>query len=130
MSSILNTDLGDLFDQWGQRVAFNEGYQKQKIDEANQAGREAYHLGIDRIQGREIYFETKDQKFDGEETLGMESVVANETEDAFNVYTDGGLFTQDEIDSVWDEAAQMDLNFDANGYETYEQWAIAEGEFA
>lgn len=114
--SILNTDLSELYDQWGERVAFNEGYKKQKLMEATQAGRDAFHLGIDRSQGREFYFDAKDQRFseareflsgeinavgnsdisdvepevvaiepvgditDGEETLGMESVVANETE--------------------------------------------------
>lgn len=116
MASILNTDLGDLYDQWNQRVAFNEGYRAQAIAESKQAGRDAFSLGLDRVQGRNIYNETKDQRFqeareffapepaaqvedasdlspevvepddigevtDGEETLGMETCVANETED-------------------------------------------------
>lgn len=112
MSSVLNTNLFDLYDQWGQRVAFNEGYRQQQVVEAKQAGRDAFHLGIDRTSARSAYFENRDQRFDearqfiesenvqiesaevepvdiepisevtdGEETLGMESVVANETED-------------------------------------------------
>lgn len=107
MASILNTDLGELYDQWNQRVAFNEGYQAQKITEARDAGRDAFHLGVDRAQARDNYFESRDQRVseaqeflqpsdvslevvdiepideitDGEETLGMESVVANETDD-------------------------------------------------
>ena len=115
MSSILKTDIIELYDAWGERVAFNEGYRAQRIADAKQAGRDAFSLGIDRVQGRELYYETKDQRFseakefladepaaqisdasdvepesiepdqigdvtDGEETLGMESVVANETE--------------------------------------------------
>lgn len=153
MASILNTDIGDLYNQWGERVAFNEGYQAQKINEAKQAGRESFHLGLDSSQGKDIYFEKKDQRFaeakeflsgesvaqnnesdfiegeseiietdfvgdvtDGEETLGMESVVANETEDL----SDHG---------ITDEALQMNLNYDLNGFETYEKWELARGEF-
>lgn len=63
MASILNTDLGDLYTQWGERVAFNEGFQAQKIVEAKAAGRDAFHLGIDRAQGRDMYLAAKDQRF-------------------------------------------------------------------
>lgn len=49
MASILNTDLGDLYNQWGERVAFNEGYQRQKIAEARKAGSDAFSLGIIKI---------------------------------------------------------------------------------
>lgn len=117
MASILQTDVLELYNSWGERVAFNEGFQAQKIVDAKQAGRDAFSLGIDRSQGQGLYFEAKDQRFseakeflagepaaqisdasisdvepesiepdqigditDGEETLGMESVVANETE--------------------------------------------------
>lgn len=115
MSSILQTDVFELYNSWGERVAFNEGFQAQKIADAKQAGRDAFSLGIDRSQGQGLYFEAKDQRFseakdflagesvaqisddsdaesesiepdqigdvtDGEETLGMESCVANETE--------------------------------------------------
>lgn len=113
MSSILKTDVFELYNSWGERIAFNEGFQAQKIADAKQAGRDAFSLGIDRVQGRELYFDAKDQRFseakeflagepaaqiaddvetesieldqigdvtDGEETLGMESCVANETE--------------------------------------------------
>lgn len=125
MASILNTDLGDLYSQWGERVAFNEGFQAQKIAEAKNAGRDAFSLGVDRAQGRDMYFDAKEQRFseareflagepaaqisdenisdvepesiepdqvgevlDGEDTLGMESVVANETEDIYDPYQD------------------------------------------
>lgn len=140
MASILNTDLGDLYSQWGERVAFNEGFQAQKIAEAKNAGRDAFHLGVDRVQGRDMYFDAKEQRFseareflagepaaqisdenisdvepesieldqigdvtDGEETLGMESVVADETdwhsEAMEDVYNDA----QASVDSMSDE---------------------------
>lgn len=168
----------------GQRVAFNEGYQKQKILEANEAGREAFSLGLDRSEARSVYLDKRAQLAseakdflldesaaqnneadfiegesetietdpvgavtDGEETLGMESVVANETEDlsggfdmdeyqmapvllsdeAFAFYAENGGHLRDilEIDSVWDDAHQMDLNYDTNGYTSYEEWEVA-----
>lgn len=148
MASILNTDVKDLYTQWGERVAFNEGFQAQKIAEAKVSGREAFHLGIDRVQGRDMYFEAKDQRFsevreflsdgtateeiadvepelvdvdpigevtDGEETLGMESVVANETDgllaDQFLWASENGFDGGDEHDlEVWfnfDDAAEV-----------------------
>lgn len=105
MSSILNTDISDLVSQWGERVAFNEGYQKQKIAEATQAGRDAFSLGLDRGQARDLYFEMQaheredvqaflssdsaaedsmelfQEEDESMETLGMESVVCNESLD-------------------------------------------------
>lgn len=107
MASILNTDLGDLYSQWGERVAFNEGYQKQKISSAREAGANAFNDGLDSSVARDNYFASQKQKsadaqeflnsenvssenvevedvgevMDGEETLGMESVVSGETED-------------------------------------------------
>lgn len=142
MASILNTDISELYNVWGERVAFNEGFQAQKIAEAKSAGRDAFHLGIDRVQGCDMYLATKDQRFseareflsgenateeisdsrtdetifdvepepvdvdpvgevtDGEETLGMESVVANETEDL-------------DDDRSWYDEAMEDLVNDA-----------------
>lgn len=105
MSSILNTDISDLVSQWGERVAFNEGYQKQKIAEATQAGRDAFSSGLDLDQGRDLYFEMQaherddvqaflssdsaaedsaelfQEDFESMETFGMESVVCNDTFD-------------------------------------------------
>lgn len=63
MSSILKTDVFELYNSWGERVAFNEGFQAQKIAEAKQGGRDAFSLGIDRSQGQGLYFEAKDQRF-------------------------------------------------------------------
>lgn len=63
MASFLNTDLGDLYSQWGERVAFNEGYQRQKIAEARTAGQDAFSLGLDRVSGRDAYIEAKNSRF-------------------------------------------------------------------
>jgi hypothetical protein len=111
MASVLNRDIFELYDQWGQRVAFNEGYARKQIADARQAGSEAFTSGVDRKTARAAYFEKRanlqseandfinDQPAsvdetaaepvddlgsvtDGEETLGMESVVAGETESA------------------------------------------------
>lgn len=139
MASVLNTDLFDLYDQWNQRVAFNEGYRAQAIAEANQAGRDAFHLGLERVQGRQLYNEVKNQRHqeareffaaepaaqiedassiepeaikpdeigavtDGEETLGTESCVANETEDLQEeMVRDKYEETMYEIDNMTDE---------------------------
>lgn len=100
MSNLIK-GFSDTYAQWGERVAFNEGYQAQKLGEAKQAGRDAFSLGVDRKVARDAYFDSKDERFseaaefiqsdfvdiepigevlDGEETLGMESIVANESE--------------------------------------------------
>lgn len=154
MASILNADLSDLYDQWNQRVAFNEGYRAQQISEARQAGRDAFSLGVDRQQGREMYFDGRDQRMaeareflaaepaaqieavepdvvepdqisdvmDGEETLGMESCVANETEDCRTWYDEA---IEDHYKACWAEfntvsaydwadAHRMNREFDLN----------------
>lgn len=116
MASILNTDLGDLYDQWGQRVAFNEGYRKGQLNEARSAGAEAASFGVDRETARDRYFQQMQARredaaeflasesasvddaaddvtadlddigevMNGEETLGMESCVSDETIDVHN----------------------------------------------
>lgn len=114
MASILQTDLLELVNQWEERVAFNEGYRKQKISDASGAGRDAFSSGLSRSQGQEAYFQSRQQMHseaaeflagdsaaegvedvdiepigditDGEETLGMESIVADETEDGGSWY--------------------------------------------
>lgn len=160
MASVLNTDLFDLYDQWNQRVAFNDGYRAQSIADANQAGRDAFHLGLDRVQGRSFYNDVQDQRHqeareffaaepaaqiedassvepdeigevtDGEETLGAESCVANETEDiaeydvdeyaiaashlsdsAFSNYAEHGGSIFDYTDS-WQQEADIDIDLD------------------
>lgn len=149
MASILQTDVLELYNTWGERVAFNEGFQAQKIAEAKQGGRDAFSLGIDRSQGQGLYFEAKDQRFseakeflagepvaqisdesisdvesesiepdqigdvtDGEETLGMESVVANETED--RQITDEDMWTYgNDPEFVDDPHAYMQSIWDA-----------------
>lgn len=60
MSSIFNTDLGELYNQWGERVAYNKGYEQQKINSAKEAGRDAFDLGVDKGLGRDAYFEARD----------------------------------------------------------------------
>lgn len=142
MSSILKTDVFELYNSWGERVAFNEGFQAQKIAEAKQGGRDAFSLGIDRSQGQGLYFEAKDQRFseakeflagepaaqisdesisdvepesiepdqigdvtDGEETLGMESVVANESE----WFEGEGMSESDRYNMDFEEAEYMDM---------------------
>lgn len=146
MASILNTDISELYNTWGERVAFNEGFQAQKIAEAKAAGREAFHLGVDSAQGKDIYFAAKDQRFaeareflssepqqindsrtddisdvepepvdidpvgdvtDGEETLGMESVVANETE-----LLDDGVSWYEEVMQDHFETEQLKYDWD------------------
>lgn len=75
MASILQTDVLELYNSWGERVAFNEGFQAQKIADAKQAGRDAFSLGIDRSQGQGLYFDAKDQRFsEAKEFLAGESV--------------------------------------------------------
>lgn len=163
MASILQTDVLELYNSWGERVAFNEGFQAQKIADAKQAGRDAFSLGIDRSQGRDLYFEAKDERFseakeflagesaaqisdseisdvepesiepdqigdvtDGEETLGMESVVANETEDLDDGRSWYDEAMEDHAESVlaeynsvsaydWANAHRMNREFDSLG---------------
>lgn len=144
MSSILQTDVLELYNTWGERVAFNEGYKAQSIAVAKQAGRDAFDLGLDKDQGKDLYFASRAQlaaeaqhfldgdsasDFDaflsttpngkkivvepdqigditeGEETLGMESCVAGETED---------LYREDEW--IFDESELMD---GPNSYSSY-----------
>ena len=136
MVSILEIDVLTLFNQWEERVAFNEGYRKQKIVEAGQAGRDAFHVGIDRAQGQQNYFEAKDQRFseaqeflssdasaiesdaveietieeitDGEETLGMESVVANETEDSGSWYAEALIDHAEAVEAEYNSVSAYD----------------------
>ncbi len=91
MSNLIS-GFGNIYAQWGERVAFNEGYQAQKISQANSAGRNAFSDGLDRDEARSSYLESKDAQaftesenvdieavgevMDGEDTLGMESCVA------------------------------------------------------
>lgn len=107
MASILQTDLLDLVNQWEERVAFNEGFRKQKISAASGAGRDAFSSGLSRSQGQDAYFQSRQQMnseaaeflagdsaaegvedvdiepigeiTDGEEMLGMESAVSGES---------------------------------------------------
>lgn len=131
MASILQTDLLDLVNQWEERVAFNEGYRKQKISVASGAGRDAFSSGLSRSQGQDAYFQSRQQMnseaseflagdsaaegvedvdiepigdiTDGEETLGMESCVSDESLDI--------------PDSVWYQARDMDRAIDAGNFE-------------
>lgn len=76
----------DRIDEWQQRVAFNEGYRKQQIASARVAGADAYSLGLDRVQGRDMFFEAE----------------FNHCEDAndfFNGHTSNGI-THDAISDV------------------------------
>lgn len=59
MASILQTDLLDLVNQWEERVAFNEGFRKQKISAASGAGRDAFISGLSRSQGQDAYFQSR-----------------------------------------------------------------------
>lgn len=149
MASILQTDLLDLVNQWEERVAFNEGFRKQKISAASGAGRDAFSSGLSRSQGQDVYFQSQqqlkteateflagdsaadglladqyewaaargfeggdefeleawynsnDSVLDGEETLGMESVVASESLDESGDWYSEAM--QDHADAVeWD----------------------------
>lgn len=92
MASILNTDLGELYDHWGQRVAFNEGYERQKITEARQAGAAAFHNGVDRKEARELYFDARDQRVaEAKEFLHSEPIAI---EDAGVQYDDIQTITE------------------------------------
>lgn len=136
MASILQTDLLDLVNQWEERVAFNEGYRKQKISEATGAGRDAFRLGLDRAQGQDNYFQSRQQMnseaaeflagdsaaegvedvdiepvgeiIDGEETLGMESVVADEGDWYSEAMQDHADSVEYEM-SLWTDADQADF---------------------
>lgn len=57
--SIFNTDLGELYNQWGERVAYNEGYTKQQVDSARIAGKDAFDLGVGRSAGMDAYFSAR-----------------------------------------------------------------------
>lgn len=131
MASILQTDLLDLVNQWEERVAFNEGYRKQKISAASGAGRDAFSSGLSRSQGQDAYFQSRqqmnseaseflagdsaadgvegvdiepiDEITDGEESLGMESCVSGETVDV--------------SDSDWYQARDINSAMDAGNFE-------------
>jgi len=59
MASIFTTDLGELYNQWGERVAYNEGFQKRKIDSARSAGADAFDFGVDKGLGLDAYFSVR-----------------------------------------------------------------------
>lgn len=59
MASILRSDVFDLFNSWGERVAFNQGFQAQKIASAEQGGRDAFDLGLSRSQGQSNYLSAR-----------------------------------------------------------------------
>src|SRR5674476_475521 len=79
MSSILNTDLGELYNQWGERVAYNQGFQKQKIDSARAAGRDAFDLGVDRVAGRDAYFSARSELEGNAVLFASDSALLDET---------------------------------------------------
>src|SRR3989338_5670328 len=127
MASMLNTDLLKLYPQWGERIAFNEGYQAQKLSIARSAGSDAFKLGLDRNYARSAFFESREfiqnenvqiesvevdsvgDVTDGEETLGMESCVSGESIDSDNEFA--------YMQPIWEaQDSHYEESFDSNVY--------------
>ena len=137
MASILNTGISELVNHWGERVAFNEGYQKQKIAEATQAGRDAFQLGLDRGQGRDLYFEMQaNKREDVQAFLSSDSAAGGVDVDYSSVVDQFGnedeindAAFQEEVEAietlgmesvVADESLDVDYWADVSGLNDYE----------
>lgn len=92
-----------IFSEWGQRVAFNEGYEKQKITEARVAGADAFALGQDRYEARSLYFSQREIL----EAEAAQFLADAQTRD--NLATSGSL-TDVSLD-VNDESDEMSSDF-------------------
>ena len=114
MASILNTDLGDLYSQWGERVAFNEAFDRQKIRVMNEFAYVAINNGIDRVTAREQFFD-----------VGLERV---DRPSDLDIYGSAMAFNPEDPDGKWvdvDGAYPLDASgndfYDTHGNSAYKK---------
>lgn len=121
MSSILNTDLGDLYDQWNQCIAFNEVYDRQEVKVMNEFAYDAISKGIDRATAREQFL-----------SIGLNNNVKDSS--SYDLSKDPDLsrsamsFNPEDTDGKWTDADGV-FPLDASGndfYDTYGNPAVME----
>jgi len=105
------TNLTSLYTQWGDRVAFNEGYARQRIKEARSAGAEAFSAGLNRNSARTDFLAGK-QDDPLHDPYSEENYVADKDD-----YLGRPLDENDEDNYV--QNADLE-NFDEDLYEDYE----------
>lgn len=127
MASILQTDLLDLVNQWEERVAFNEGFRKQKISAASGAGRDAFSSGLSRSQGQDAYFQSRQQmNSEAAEFLAGDSAAEGVDVEQFSRDYDDAV--EMEIDRYMGPAVDLENDSVLDGEETLGMESCVSGE--